>query len=87
MVGVRRRHAFIYGLPNWIYHPLSLLLLAPLIALKATLPLYAHGMPGRRYWHTLPAVYATKFAWCVGGMRPADVPLKGPGPNHVASST
>ena len=81
MVGVRRRHQDVYTVPTWIYRPLALLLFAPLIAVKATLPLYGPGMPGRRYWHTLPAVYATMIAWCVGGLRPASVPIEHLGPD------
>ncbi|MFN8424603.1 MAG: hypothetical protein U0470_14905, partial [Anaerolineae bacterium] len=71
MVGVRRRHPDAFGSATWLYRPLALYLLAPAIAAAATARLYGPGRPGRRHPLTLPAVYATKLAWCLGAARPA----------------
>lgn len=71
MVGVRRRHPDSFGSATWLYRPLALYLLAPAIAAAATARLYGPGRPGRRHPLTLPAVYATKLAWCFGAARPA----------------
>jgi len=71
LVGVRRRHPEVFGDRAWLYRPWPLRLLSPAIALAATARLYAPGRPGARYPRTLPAVYATKVAWCWGAARPA----------------
>jgi hypothetical protein len=71
MVGVRRRHPEVFGAPNWLYGRAAVLALSPLIAAVAALRLYVPGQPGARHPLTLPAVYLTKLAWCVGASRPA----------------
>jgi glycosyltransferase involved in cell wall biosynthesis len=70
MPGVRRRHAGVLDAPAWLRYPLLVFLLSPAIALVATARLYAPGKPGRRHWRTLPAVYLSKIAWCMGACRP-----------------
>ncbi|RIL09690.1 hypothetical protein DCC79_10325 [bacterium] len=71
MTGVRQRHPEVFGGRAWVYHPWLLRLLSPAIAAVATARLYAPGRPGARHPLTLPAVYATKIAWCWGAARPA----------------
>jgi len=71
LVGVRGRYPEVFGRYPWLYHPLALRLLAPLIAGAATVPIFRPGGAGWRHPATLPAVYATKVAWCCGAARPA----------------
>lgn len=71
MVGVRARHPEVFGARTWLYRPWVLRLLSPAIAAVVTARLYAPGRPGSRCFRTLPAVYATKLAWCWGAARPA----------------
>ncbi len=80
MTGVRQRHPEVFGGRAWVYHPWLLRLLSPAIAAVATLRLYLPGRPGARHPRTLPAVYATKLAWCWGAARPAlrPAPRRGP---------
>jgi len=77
MPGVRRRHPDVFGRTTWWYRPWIVWLLAPGIAAAATLRLFGPGRPGARHPGTLPAVYATKLAWCWGAARP--VPAAGVG--------
>lgn len=70
MVGVRRRHRSVLAAPAWLERPMLVRLLGPGIALAVTARLFGPGRPGRRHWHTLPAVYLTKLAWCWGAARP-----------------
>ncbi len=72
MPGVRRRHPETLDAPAWLRYPPLVLVLAPAIAAVATARLYGTGRPGRRHWRTLPAVYLTKLAWCLGACRPLE---------------
>lgn len=71
MVIVRAMHRDVFGGPRWVYRPWLLVALAPAIAAVATVRLYRPPRPGWRHPTTLPAVYATKVAWCLGAARPA----------------
>lgn len=71
MAPLRGRYPEVFGAPPWLYRPGAVLLLSPLIALAATLRLYVPGRPGARRPSTLPGVYWTKLAWCIGAARPA----------------
>jgi len=73
LVGVRQTHRDVFPQPGWLYRPRTLTALSPLIAAAATFRLYRPGRPGWRYPVTLPAVYATKLAWCWGAAHPARV--------------
>lgn len=73
MIHVRRAHPAWFGAPGWLYHRLWLVLMAPLIAAAATRPIYRPGAAGARHLATLPAVYATKLAWCAGAAHPVDL--------------
>ncbi|MCB0216410.1 MAG: glycosyltransferase [Chloroflexi bacterium] len=76
MPGVRRRHPDTLSAPGWLRVPALVLLLTPAIAAVATLRLFGPGKPGRRHWRSLPAVYLTKVAWCIGACRPLEVPQR-----------
>jgi GT2 family glycosyltransferase len=70
---VRRRHAGANAGRDALalFPPWALRLLSPVLALGATLRVFRS--PGSwRYLHTLPVVYVTKVAWCLGAARPAD---------------
>lgn len=90
MVGVRRRHSTVFGRPTWLYGAGALLALAPFMAAWATAQLYLPDRPGCRHPETMPAVYLTKLAWCLGAARPAPLPgarsgaESGPGREEVA---
>jgi GT2 family glycosyltransferase len=71
MVRVRQRYPAEFGGPRWLLRPAALRLLAPVIAAVATWRVYGVSGPGRRYPLALPAVYATKLAWCWGASEPA----------------
>jgi len=73
MIHVRRDHPEWFGASPWLYRRAALVLLAPLIAAAATWPIYRPGAAGTRHPGTLPAVYATKLAWCAGAARPVDL--------------
>ncbi len=62
-VKVDPRYADALRTPPLIRHPLSVLLLAPLLAAGATARIFVNT---RRYWRTLPAIYLTKLSWCLG---------------------
>jgi len=56
MIHVRRAHPEWFGAPAWLYRPLALALLAPLVAAAATRPAFAPGSPAAGRWRLLPAV-------------------------------
>jgi hypothetical protein len=84
MVGVRARHPDALDAPGWLQKGWLVLALAPLIAGVATGRLYRPGKPGRRYPLTMPGVFVTKLAWCVGAARPAAL---GGNPGGEATAT
>lgn len=63
------RHARTEGFPAPLRHPLSLILLSPLLATAATLRVFAGYPDSRPYWYTAPAIYLVKLAWCFGAAR------------------
>jgi hypothetical protein len=71
MVLVRRRYPEVFGRAGILRRPAALRLLSPVIAAAATWRIYGPGGAGWRYPAALPAVYATKVAWCWGAARPA----------------
>jgi GT2 family glycosyltransferase len=66
MLRVRRRYPEAFGTPAWLYHRWAVVGLAPLIALWSTARVFRPGSIGARYLRTLPAVYITRLAWCLG---------------------
>lgn len=54
------------GLPLLLRTRVGLILCAPLLAAGATCRIFAFHRNLRRYWHTVPVVYVSKIAWCLG---------------------
>ncbi len=69
--GVRRRHRRGAGGSSALArcHPLVFGLLSPVLACGATIRVF-WSPDSWRHFHTLPLVYATKVAWCLGAARP-----------------
>lgn len=63
---IRHQYRELLRTPFILHFPSLLLALAPLIALKVTCGIY-RGHPGiRKFFWTVPVVYALKLAWCWG---------------------
>jgi len=43
-----------------------LILLAPVLALTATINIFKKSGVFKKYWLTLPIIYLSKFTWCIG---------------------
>lgn len=69
MVRVRLRYADVFGTPALMRSRLALVALSPLIALAVTVRIFWRDRSLLRYLHTLPVVYVTKVAWCLGAAR------------------
>ncbi len=62
----RLRYARYLDTPSLMGNARALRALSPAIAAYVTLNVF-RGLPHlQRYWHTLPVVYLTKIAWCLG---------------------
>jgi GT2 family glycosyltransferase len=70
-VRVRLRYAEEFGTPDGARRAGWWRLLSPLIAARITAGVYAKR-PLRRYWPSLPVVYATKVLYCFGAARAID---------------
>jgi len=67
---VRLRHADLLLAPGILRYPRLVLTLSPLVAAWATARIiWKRPSLARRFWHTLPAIYLTKIAWCWGASR------------------
>jgi glycosyltransferase involved in cell wall biosynthesis len=65
-IKVDPRYAAEVGL-IWPFHTRwGVLLGAPLLAAGATIRVFTTNRNLYRYWYTLPAIFGSKFAWCVG---------------------
>jgi hypothetical protein len=70
-VRVRLRYADEFGTPAGARHAWWWRWLSPVIAAGVTAGVYAKR-PLRRYWSSLPVVYATKVIYCFGAARAID---------------
>jgi hypothetical protein len=70
-VRVRLRYADEFGTPGGARHAWWWRLFSPVIAAGVTAGVYAKR-PLRRYWSSLPVVYATKVIYCFGAARAID---------------
>jgi GT2 family glycosyltransferase len=70
-VRVRLRYAVEFGTPGGARRAWWWRLLSPVIAAGVTAGVYAKR-PLRRYWASLPVVYATKMLYCFGAARAID---------------
>ena len=68
-IRLRNRHKDFFKTPLFLRTSAFILLAAPLIALKVTGSIYLRNPALARLWWTIPAVYATKLAWCWGAAR------------------
>lgn len=68
MIKVHHRYPDQVPLPFFHKHPFWLAILAPLLALGVTAKIYLSNRALWKYWYTIPAVFAAKVAWRVGGV-------------------
>jgi len=68
-VRLRNQYKDFFKTPFFLRTPALILLAAPLIALKVTSSIYLRNRTLARLWWTIPAVYATKLAWCWGAAK------------------
>jgi glycosyltransferase involved in cell wall biosynthesis len=68
-IRLRNRHKDFFKTPFIFRSSALVLLAAPLIALEVTGSIYLRNRTLARLWWTIPAVYATKLAWCWGAAR------------------
>jgi GT2 family glycosyltransferase len=71
MCEVRLRHSDILRTPSLLRSPAAILALSPIAALRITGGIFARHPSLLRYVHTLPVVFLTKMAWCLGAARRA----------------
>jgi glycosyltransferase involved in cell wall biosynthesis len=71
MAHVRLRYPEVLRAPSLLRHQAWLLILSPAISLFATAQIYLVHLSLPRYIHTLPIVYLSKVAWCLGAVRRA----------------
>lgn len=70
---VRLRHGDLLLAPSLLRHPRLVLALSPLVAAWVTARIiWKRPVVAGRFWHTLPALYLTKIAWCWGASREED---------------
>lgn len=62
----RLRYADYYQSPKLLNHKWFVRLLSPLVAAYVTAGIFLRTPQLWRYTHTVPAVYLTKIAWCIG---------------------
>lgn len=63
------RYASEGELPPALHYPLTLLIFAPFISIAATMRMFIFYPRLLKYWHTLPAIYLGKLAWCIGAAK------------------
>jgi hypothetical protein len=69
MIRVRLRYAGYFRTPDFMRRSLWLLALSPLVAAYVTLSIYLSNPSLLLHAHTMPVVYLTKIAWCIGAAR------------------
>lgn len=69
MVRVRLRYADVLHTPSLVKSPVWLLGLSPLVSAYVTQRTFLRNPSLLRYLHTLPVVFLTKMAWCLGAAR------------------
>jgi GT2 family glycosyltransferase len=68
---IRRRYQDIIAAPRFLDKPFLMVLLSPIIGSLVTARIFASDPGLLRHVHTLPVVFLTKVAWCLGASRPA----------------
>ena len=70
---LRLKHSDLLTAPKLLHYPRLVWWLSPFIALWATIRiLWKRPLILRHFWHTIPALYWTKIAWCWGASRPVE---------------
>jgi len=68
---VRQSYRDIIAAPPFYGQPLLLTLLSPVVGVAVTARVFAHSPRLLRYFHTMPVIFLTKVAWCLGASRQA----------------
>jgi len=63
-IRVRKRYRDELKSPWFLFQPVILRLLSPLIAAAVTAKIFVKHPCVRRYWYTAPVVFLTKLVWC-----------------------
>ncbi|MBI5194534.1 MAG: glycosyltransferase [Nitrospirae bacterium] len=63
-IRIRSKYKDDLNTPFFLFRPLLLRLLSPLIASAVTLKIFLRHPSVRRYWYTFPVVFLTKMVWC-----------------------
>lgn len=63
-IRIRARYKDELNTPFFLFSPLLLRLLSPLIASAVTAKIFIKHPSVRRYWYTFPVVFMTKMVWC-----------------------
>jgi glycosyltransferase involved in cell wall biosynthesis len=80
MAYVRLSYPEVLRAPSLLRHQAWLLILSPVISLYATAQIYFVHLSLRGYLRTLPIVYLSKVAWCLGAARRAGSEKRGERP-------
>lgn len=82
---VRLRYREYYRTPSILASPLWVKILSPLVAAYITAGIFLGSPQLWRHMHTVPAVYATKIAWCLGAAQQAKETLQNRKPSRLTS--
>ena len=63
-IRIRTKYKDTLNTPWFLFQPLMLRLLSPLIAAAVTAKIFVKHPSVRRYWYTAPVVFLTKLVWC-----------------------
>ena len=65
-IQIRQKYQDLIAMPPFHRQPFLLAALSPLIGAAVTMRLFARNARLLRYAHTIPVVFLTKVAWCLG---------------------
>lgn len=65
-IRVRQRYRAEFAMPRWALSWPALLTLSPLIAGAVTVSAFLHNRDVRTWWPTLPLIFLSRLAWCLG---------------------
>ncbi len=63
-IRVRTKYREILNTPWFLFHPMILRMLSPVIASAVTAKIFLRHPCVRRYWYTFPVAFLTKIVWC-----------------------
>jgi GT2 family glycosyltransferase len=73
---IRRKYRHLIAPPPFESAPWMLALLSPMIGIFVTLRIFIQSPRLVRFCHTLPVIFLTKLAWCLGTSRISRAPLE-----------